>query len=152
MKQLGVAIALVFAASTWSVEGDAEQEEIAVVVSRANPTTRVEQRELRPLFQTTRTEWASGVRAQPLNLPESSELRVEFDKAILGLDPDGVKKYWIDRKIRGGERPPKKVPTSGVVLRIVAKDSGAIGYVSSRDLDGTVKVVARVRGGRVISP
>lgn len=152
MKQLAVALALVFGASTWSAEGGAEQDEIAVVVSRANPTSRVEQRELRPLFQTTRTEWSSGVRAVPLNLPEDNSLRMDFDRVILGLDPDGVKKYWIDRKIRGGERPPKKVPSSGAVLRIVAKDAGAIGYISSRDVDNSVKVVARVRGGRVVAP
>ena len=54
-----------------------------------------------------------------------------------------------DRKICGGERPPK-VPSSGAVLRIVAKDAGAIGYISSRDVDNSVKVVACSQQGRVV--
>ncbi|WP_437647246.1 hypothetical protein [Sorangium sp. So ce362] len=71
---------------------------------------------------------------------------------MLGLDPDGVARYWIDRKIRAGERPPRKVSSPGAVLRAVAEEEGGLGYVAASDVNASVKVIARIRDGQVIPP
>ena len=131
----------------------AEDNSILVVVTNKNNTVKALTREeLRPLFQTTKTEWSDGSKAVPVNLPEDNAMRQRFDLAVLGLDAERVERYWIDRKIRGGERPPRKVPSSGAVLRVVSAEKGGIGYVASGEADSSVRVVAKIHNGQVTPP
>ncbi len=126
-------------------------DEIAVVAHPSLSVSRLSESDLRPIFQTTKTSWAGGS-ALPLNLPESDSARRGFDAAVLGLDPDRVARYWVDRKIRGGNPPPKSVSSSALVLKVVASKPGALGYVPASALNDSVKVVARIRGGEVMAP
>jgi ABC-type phosphate transport system substrate-binding protein len=136
-------------ALTWSSGSAAGGDVLAVIVNKANPVSTLEKNELRPIFQTTKKTWSSGEDAVPINLPEDSPLRKDFDQAVLGLDPERVARYWTDRKVRGGARPPVRVPTTGAVLKGVAAKAGAIGYVRLSEVNGTVKVVARISDGKL---
>jgi len=127
-------------------------EVLAVIVNKANPATILQQNDLRPLFQTTKKAWDFGQDAMPINLLEDNPLRADFDQAVLGLDPERVARYWTDRKVRGGARPPVRVPTTAAVLKAVASKPGAIGYVRLSEVNNSVKVVARISGGRLTSP
>lgn len=125
---------------------------IVVIVNNANPVTSLGASELRPIFQTTKTRWSGGGDATPLNLPSESKLRQDFDQAVLGLDPTRASRYWQDRKIRGGARAPKYLPTSSAVLAAVANDHSAVGYVNASDVNKTVKVVAKIVKGKLSAP
>jgi ABC-type phosphate transport system substrate-binding protein len=125
---------------------------IVVIVNNANPVTSLGASELRPIFQTTKTRWHGGGDATPLNLPTESKLRQDFDQAVLGLDPARASRYWQDRKIRGGARAPKSLPTSGAVLAAVAADPSAVGYANASEVNKTVKVVARIVKGKLSAP
>lgn len=127
-------------------------DEILVIVNKDNPATAMGQSDLRPIFQTTKTEWPDGSKILALNLPESDGSRLGFDAAVLGLDPDRVARYWVDRKIRGGNPPPKKIPSGAMVVKMVAAKAEAVGYALAGDVDKSVKVVARIRGGQVVKP
>ncbi|KYF51698.1 hypothetical protein [Sorangium sp. So ce854] len=151
MKRLSLLLLLALLGMTPSASSFAVEEEIVVVVNQANPVRAAGRDTLRPIFQTTRTEWY-GRSAVPLNLPEDSPLRQRFDMAVLGLDPEGVARYWIDRKIRGGERPPRKVASTSAVVRVVGEEAGGIGYVAAGDVNPSVKVIARIRDGQVVPP
>jgi ABC-type phosphate transport system substrate-binding protein len=130
----------------------AAPDEVVVVVNKANPTASINRDELRPIFQTTKTQWPGGKRIAPFNLPEDDAVRQQFDAAVLRLDPERVARYWVDRKIRGGERPPVKLQSPGAVLRAVAANEGGIGYVKSSEASPSVRIIARVRGGEVVAP
>jgi ABC-type phosphate transport system substrate-binding protein len=136
-------------ALAWSSGSAAGGEVLAVIVNKANPVGTLEKNDLRPIFQTTKKAWGSGEDAIPINLPEDSPLRADFDQAVLGLDPERVARYWTDRKVRGGARPPVRVPTTAAVLKAVASKPGAIGYVKLSEVNGTVKVVAKISGGKL---
>lgn len=153
MKRLRIALACALAALSWHGTSDAgPADEIAVVVNKANAANALTREELRPLFQTTKGRWPDGTAAEPLNLGDESPARQGFDAVVLGLDPDRVARYWIDRKIRGGERPPRKITTPSALVRVVSADRGAVGYVRVGDLNDTVKIVARIRDGKVVAP
>jgi hypothetical protein len=47
---------------------------------------------------------------------------------------------------------PRKVPSVALMLRVVAKLPGAIGYVPESMVTPDVKIVARVKDGRVLAP
>lgn len=127
-------------------------DEIVVIVHKDNPVSVLEHSDLRPIFQTTKTEWPNGSKIMALNLPDEDGSRLGFDAAVLGLDPDRVARYWVDRKIRGGNPPPKKVPSAAMVVKVVGSKIEAVGYAATSDIDKSVKVVARIRGGQVVKP
>lgn len=146
---LGLQSAIAALLASSSQAGD---DVIAVIVNKANPASALDSSELRPIFQTRKMSWGSGGDAVPIDLPESNPLRIEFDEAVLGLDTDRVARYWKDRKIRGGARPPMQVPSSAAALKAVAAKEGAVGYVKASEANATVKIVARISGGKLGRP
>lgn len=153
MRKLTLAVVAAIAALSWQGSSSAEAgDDIVVVVNKANPVSSMTQEDLRPLFQTTKSQWGDGVKADPFNLLDEDPARQSFDLAVLGLDPDRVARYWIDRKIRGGERPPRKVPSASAAARTVSNERGGVAYVHRSDLTPSVKVVAKISNGKVVSP
>lgn len=145
---LGVALAT----SAWTSSSDAGSSDLLVVVHPSNPAARLERADLRRIFQTSKKSWPSGDRIEPLNLPEGTSQREQFDLAVLGFSPDETVRFWIDRKVRGDARPPRKVSNPSAVLSYVASSPGAIGYVPSGVPAHGVRVVARVSGAQVKAP
>ena len=137
---------------TWATGSVAGGDVLAVIVNKSNPASSLAQNDLRPIFQTTKKSWGTGEDAIPINLPEDSSLRNDFDQAVLGLDPERVARYWTDRKVRGGARPPVRVPTTGAVLKAVASKPGAVGYIRLSEVNNSVKVVAKISGGKLSQP
>ena len=137
----------------WAKSSTAGSNELLVIVNAQNPVTRLAATDLRPIFQTRKSKWESGALVEPVNLPEKSPQRQAFDRVVLGFDPETTVRYWIDRKVRGEARPPKRLATPTAVLAHVASSPGGIGYLPA---DGTVgagvKVVARIAGDQVKAP
>jgi ABC-type phosphate transport system substrate-binding protein len=127
-------------------------EAIAIIANKSVIATSISRDDLRPIFQTKSNTWPDGTPAHPFNLADTDTLRMGFDAAVLGLDPARVARYWIDRKIRGGERPPPNVPSAAVMLKIVSKTPGAVGYVEAVAVDGSVRVLAKVIAGQMVKP
>jgi ABC-type phosphate transport system substrate-binding protein len=143
------AAALVCAEPRGSV---AAEDELVVVVSARSSIQSASRDTLRPIFLTTRSTWPDGGKATPLNLPDAHTLRHRFDRAVLRLEPDEAAKYWTDRKIRGGARPPRRLPTPSAVARAVAEDATAVGYVRRSDVTAALRIIAVVRGDSVGPP
>jgi ABC-type phosphate transport system substrate-binding protein len=153
MKALIAALlALSMLALVPTPSAQAGADEIVVIVNLANPAKVLSRDMLRPIFQTTQPEWNDGTKAEPVNLPADDSTRHEFDGAVLRLKPDGVSKYWIDRKIRGGERPPRKVGSESAALRFVESTAGGVAYMRASVANPQVKIVARIRGNEVVAP
>ena len=126
--------------------------EIAVIANPQVPIEEASAAKLNAIFTTRTQRWDDGTPIRPLNFPARDDLRVAFDRAVLGLEPDEVARFWIDRRVRGGNPPPRQVPNARLMVGVVGKLDGAIGYVPAKDATGAVRVVARVRGGRVVGP
>lgn len=132
---------------------DDSKEAILVIVHKDVAAQSLSRDELRPIFQTKKNTWPDGSALRAFNLPDNESVRHGFDAAVLGLDPDRVTRYWIDRKIRGGDRPPTIAPSHALMVKVVGKTPGAIGYVDSKAaLDANVKVVAKIVNGQVRTP
>ena len=136
----------------WAKSSEAGGDTIVVIVNNANPAKSLSAVDLRPIFQTTKTSWSSGGEAVPFNLPDDNPLRQDFDQAVLGLDKERASRYWQDRKIRGGARPPKQLSSTGAALRAVAGSAGGVGYVKASEVNASVKVVAKIVAGKVSGP
>jgi hypothetical protein len=118
----------------------AARAQVAVVVNRANPITRLTLEQLRRLYLGTSTTFASGA---PVTLVESPAVRVGFYRRVLGMTDEQVKRHWVGLVFGGeGASPPKDIAEPTELRRFVANHAGAIAFLPLDDVDDSVKVVA----------
>lgn len=92
-----------------------------------------------------------GRRVVPFNYPVTDPLRQWFDRLLLGMAPDEVGRYWVDRRIRGQGMPPKTAPSRELMRAIVARVPGVLGYLTPDFLDGSVQPLS-IDGRRYTDP
>lgn len=122
----------------------ADALELAVVVNAAN-SERLTAADIEQIYRSSRRFWPGGKPIVAFNLVPGSPERVAFDRAVLRLEPEAVSRYWIDRKIRGGEPAPRAVPNAALVPRLVTQLANGIGYVPASLVVSGLRVVGRVR-------
>lgn len=150
MNRLAVVLAL--AVSLSLVGASAQAGDLVVVVNRANPARALTRDELAVVFTMARSRWSDGSVIVPLSYAPDDGTRNTFDRVVLGMDPAKVGRFWLDQRIRGITRTPRQLGQPAVAVRLVARVKGAIAYVPAGTDTAAVKVVARVRDGRVLPP
>ena len=145
-------LVLLSAACLATSRGHANPEGLAVIAGPGTDVLRLSDVELETIFLTERRYWSGSKPIIPFNLLPHSQERVLFDQVVLRMDPDAVARYWRDRRVRSGSPPPRQAPDPLTVLRLVTKLDGAIGYVPESIVTHEVRVVARIRNGKVQSP
>jgi len=78
----------------------------------------------------------------PFNASPNSPDRIGFDKAVLGMSPDEVGRFWVDRKVRGQSGAPRSLPSPAHVAKVAAKFPGAIGYLPADQMTSDIQAVA----------
>jgi hypothetical protein len=119
----------------------ADTRKLVVVVARGSGLTNISRGDLRRCFAGEPVT-ATGRQLVPFNASPSSPERVGFDKAVLGMTPDQVGRYWVDRKIRGQRPAPRSLPSAVYITKVVAKFPGAIAYLPADQLTADVQPVA----------
>lgn len=116
---------------------------VVVIVSAALGNSDITLATLRHAFEGYATD-LSGTRLIPFNQAIGTPARSILDKAVLGLEPDKVASFWIDRKIRQSVDAPRALPSPDLVLRVVATLKGAIGYTeaSPSSIPSAVRVLS----------
>ena len=142
--------ALVLGGALWTPRALGADEDLAVIVHTASPIRGISREELRAIFTTRMRSWDDGTKLIPLNFAPRDPQRVLFDRIVLGMEPDEVGRFWIDRKVRGGNPPPKHVPNVKIMRGAVAKLRGAIGYLPVASVGDAVRIVARVKEGKLV--
>lgn len=130
----------------------ATSSSLAIIVNASLPVDTIGSGELASIFTRTLRRWKDGTPVRPLNLHVGTAEREEFDRVVLAMSPEASAKYWIDKQVRGEEGAPKSVAQAEVVVNLVATMSGAVGYVPESKVDAKVRIVARIRDGRLIAP
>jgi hypothetical protein len=118
---------------------------LAVFVAKDSALQNLTLNELRRIFTNADDSAFSGQRSVPFNHTAHSTDRIGFDQTVLHMNPDEVSRFWIDRKIRGLPGPPRAVDSLSQLLRLVARNSGGIGYARPAQVSGDVRVI-RVDG------
>ena len=107
--------------------------ELVVVVGAQSALRDISRSTLRRAFLGEVTE-DHDARLVPLNQPPGAPARVAFDRALLGLEPDAIARFWIDQRIRGQGSAPRAIPTVSLLLRVLAQLPGGISYLRRSDL------------------
>lgn len=122
----------------------ADGNPLLIVAGLGYPEADISLASLKTAFRGERT-LAGGKAIIPINHPVGAPTRQEFDRLVLGLAPDQVGRFWIDRRIRDEGLPPKSVPTAELAVRVVAALPMAITYARRALLHPKLKVL-RVDG------
>jgi ABC-type phosphate transport system substrate-binding protein len=85
--------------------------------------------------------WPSGGNPITVVLPEENALRVAFDRKVLDKSPSQTKAMWAQLTFSGKLVPPKAAESEADVVKIVAGDAHAIGYVSAAAAGAAVKII-----------
>lgn len=128
-----------------SVQAQEAKLRLAIVVAKNSPLRQLSIKDLRNLYKGDALTGPDGKRLIPLGRPPGSVERIAFDRAVLGMSPDLATAYWIDRKIRGQSGPPRSMESAELLLRVIAKLEGAVGYVRMGGLTDWVTSV-RIEG------
>lgn len=107
------------------------EEAFQVIVHPANAVQSLSKHELASYFLKKSTTWPGGAPVQPVEPPESAEVREKFAAQVLGKSPGAVKSYWNKLIFAGREVPPVEKRSDEEVLAFVRTTPGALGYVSA---------------------
>jgi len=141
MKTYGVlfAIAMCLAAPVLIAHA-AGKKLVVVVVARGSRLTNISRADLARCFLGDPVS-GGGKTLVPFNAATGTLERVGFDRAVLKMTPDEVGRYWVDRKVRGQSGPPRSLPSSAHIAKVVAKFPAAISYVPVDQLTAEIQAV-----------
>ena len=80
----------------------------------------------------------------PLDLKEPAAARNQFYEKVAGKDAAQVKAIWARLVFTGKQQPPKELDSAADIVKQVAANDKAIGYVDKSAVDGSVKTVLTV--------
>ncbi len=111
--------------------GTVTAEEYRVIVNAKNPATSIDKRFLADAFLKKRTRWSNDVVIKPVDQTAKSAARQRFTGSILDRTIAAVRRYWAQVVFSGRGVAPPEVASDADVVKYVANNPGAIGYVSA---------------------
>lgn len=113
--------------------------QVAVIVSRSNPTNDLTLADLEALYLGRRTSFANGASAV---LGEYRPARRSFYRSVLRLSEAAVSRHWIGVVFSEGHAsPPRVFRDAEAVHRFVLSTPGAICFLDPEAVTDDVKVV-----------
>ncbi len=122
----------------------AARADIAVIVNAGNEVA-MSSDQIKDIFIGKRVRFPSGVRAIPVDQEDGRAIRNEFYSLLAGKDENDMKAYWSTLIFTGNGRPPKVLTDDKDVMRFIKENTSGIGYVSSKAVDASVKVIYTVK-------
>ena len=117
---------------------------ISVIVSAKSPAGALDKAAVASLYLGKTTALPGGGSAKLYDLPDSNPARERFYQAVAGKSASQVKAVWSRLVFSGRALPPHELASDAAVVKAVAADPAAVGYVDDSALDGSVKAVAKL--------
>jgi ABC-type phosphate transport system substrate-binding protein len=135
--QLGQLALLVCAALASPMAASEARLQVIVHPSRAG---EVSLRELRAIYLKQKVFWSDGSPIVAINREAGSAPRELFSSKVFGQTTRELAAYWNQRYFEAGEFPPATLASDDAVLRFVAGNRNAIGYVLAEKVGAEVSV------------
>ena len=115
--------------------------DLVVVVSAKSTISALRADQVADIFLSDAVRFPDGREVTALDLPVGSALRDEFYQKVANRTPALMKAYWTKMIFTGRGQPPRELPNSGAVRKLVADNPSMIGYIERGALDSSVKPV-----------
>jgi ABC-type phosphate transport system substrate-binding protein len=116
------------------------QADTVVVVSPSFPTDSISKADLARSYLGKPLALPSGKPVTPINLKPGAT-REDMQTKLLEKTQAQVEKHWARMAFTGNGTPPTEVGDDAAMLKQVAGDPTAIGYVDAKSVNSTVKVL-----------
>jgi ABC-type phosphate transport system substrate-binding protein len=129
---------------TWNMSATGG-EEVAVIVNPANPISSLSPGDLQKIFSGDKAKWSNGKHILLIMAAPGSPERSVILKNVYKMSEGEYAKYFLQATFTGAvSAPPKEATSAAQIKQLVAENPGAIGYINQQEVDGSVKVVAKV--------
>jgi ABC-type phosphate transport system substrate-binding protein len=115
------------------------------VVAHPEVTAVVTANDVSEIFTGAMRVWPSGAKIYVADQSDS-EVGRSFYQTVLRRSTSVVRMHWIQLILSGQAVAPRRMTSDVAVIEFVRRTPGAIGYVRSTSLDGTVKELLRIDG------
>jgi hypothetical protein len=115
------------------------QSDFAVVVNKSNPATHITKVQLRRMVMGELNAWPAGGKVSAMLASVGDPARTAMLKEICGMSETDFGKYLAQKAFGGDSNPPKVLPSTAVVVKVVNLTAGGIGIVAAGDINDTVK-------------
>jgi ABC-type phosphate transport system substrate-binding protein len=120
----------------------AQPDDVVVIVHKDNPHV-LDARYVADIYTGRVKGWPDGSPVFSLDLGEKSPARELFYRKFVGKSIATMQAVWAQNIFSGKGLPPKLATPGPEMLRIVASNRHAIGYVMASEVDDTVRVLVR---------
>jgi ABC-type phosphate transport system substrate-binding protein len=114
-----------------------------VVVVHPDRNERIEISDIAQIYLKRRRFWADGSQIVPINRDAGSASRERFSERIFGADSRSQIGFW-NRQYFRGVLPPLTLASDEAVLRYVAREPRALGYVRESLVDERVRILLEI--------
>ena len=121
--------------------GQVAHAEVVVIVSAKSAVTSLTADQTAKIFLGKVTTFPNEKPAFPIDQSQGSVIRDEFYSKVTHKDSSQVAAYWAKIIFTGEGRPPKLINGDKAVVKIIADNPNAIGYVDRSALNHSVRVV-----------
>ena len=115
--------------------------EIAIIVHLQN-TVKLNKTDISQLFLGQVSSFPNGAIAIPVALSRDNNSREIFNETVLNKTENQYKAFWSRLVFTGKASPPSEFKDSSQLRDLVSKNPAFIGYIDSRRINDTVKVIA----------
>ncbi|MBI3752464.1 MAG: hypothetical protein HY266_00215 [Deltaproteobacteria bacterium] len=119
--------------------------EIAVIVNAAGPLTEISEADIREIYLGN-MKVAGGVAIVPIHYKEGP-VKDKFLSSIIGMDSKSYRLYWTKKVFQEGGSLPVSQNNPQLIMLLVRKNAGAIGYVPASELDEVegIKIITKIK-------
>jgi len=121
--------------------GSAYADDIVVVVSARSLITHLTSEQVANIFLGKTDVFPNNTKAIPVDQAEESSIKEDFYLKIANRSPSQLAAYWTKSIFTGNGFPPKMLNDSVAVIKTIANNSKAIGYVYKNEVDKSIRVV-----------
>ncbi len=110
----------------------------SVIINPADAGAGLSQSDAKKVFLGKKKSLPSGAKAQPVDQSAGAAIRGAFLETVVGKSESQYKSFWAKKVFTGKGKPPPEKGTDADVKAFVASTPGAVGYIDSSSVDGTV--------------
>jgi|WetSurMetagenome_2_1015567.scaffolds.fasta_scaffold517213_2 ABC-type phosphate transport system substrate-binding protein len=117
--------------------------QIAVIVNKSNPISKISQSLLSEIYLLNSTRWSDGTKIVVFDSKEMAVQKAMY--SFIGKDNLSLHKRWMQVQLSGEGKAPEGLDDASDMLKRVASNPRAIGYVKLSEVrDSDVKVIAKM--------
>lgn len=107
-------------------------DEIVFITNQNNSISKITKHELLEYFMKKDRTWPDGTAVRFFDHRDDNKSREIFLKKFVGKTSREIELYWIGEKIYTGHIAPIQITSDSMMVRMVARFPGGVGYVSKK--------------------